>query len=122
MPFEPGADLGMLVGGVVVDDQVQFPRGRGLTIDLVEEADEFLMSVTRHALADDTPLQYVERGEQCRRAVALVDAMGRAARACDLGAATTADRCPMRQPNDLSRSLAPFDQDTTLIAVIEMSQ
>jgi transposase len=28
----------------------------------------------------------------------------------------------MRQPNDLSRSLAPFDQDTTLIAVIEMSQ
>jgi len=28
----------------------------------------------------------------------------------------------MRQPNDLSRSLAPFNQDTTLIAVIEMSQ
>jgi transposase len=28
----------------------------------------------------------------------------------------------MRQPNDLSRFLAPFDQDTTLIAVIEKSQ
>ncbi|MDX8514641.1 hypothetical protein RFM70_22355 [Mesorhizobium sp. VK23E] len=28
----------------------------------------------------------------------------------------------MRQLNDLSRSLAKFDQDTTLIAVIEMSQ
>lgn len=28
----------------------------------------------------------------------------------------------MQQLNDLSRSLAPFDQDTTLIAVIEMSQ
>jgi transposase len=28
----------------------------------------------------------------------------------------------MRQPNDLSRSLAAFRQDTTLIAVIEMSQ
>ena len=28
----------------------------------------------------------------------------------------------MRQPNDLSRSLAPFDQDTAVIAVIEMSQ
>jgi transposase len=28
----------------------------------------------------------------------------------------------MRQPNDLSRSLAVFDQETTLIAVIEMSQ
>ena len=28
----------------------------------------------------------------------------------------------MRQANDLSRSLAAFDQPTTLIAVIEMSQ
>ena len=28
----------------------------------------------------------------------------------------------MPQSNDLSRSLAPFDQDRTLIAVIEMSQ
>jgi hypothetical protein len=30
--------------------------------------------------------------------------------------------CPMPQPNDLSRSLAALDQDSTLIAVIEMSQ
>jgi transposase len=28
---------------------------------------------------------------------------------------------PMPKPNDLSRSLAPFEQDSTLIAVIEMS-
>src|SRR5437667_2894099 len=30
--------------------------------------------------------------------------------------------CPMPQPNDLGRSLAALDQDSTLIAVIEMSQ
>ena len=30
--------------------------------------------------------------------------------------------CPMPQPNDLSRSLAALDEDSTLIAVIEMSQ
>lgn len=30
--------------------------------------------------------------------------------------------CPMPQSNDLSRSLAALDQDSTLIAVIEMSQ
>src|SRR4051812_33060448 len=30
--------------------------------------------------------------------------------------------CPMSQSNDLSRSLAAFDQDSTLIAVIETSQ
>src|SRR5919112_4260976 len=29
---------------------------------------------------------------------------------------------PMPQPNDLSRSLATLEQDSTLIAVIEMSQ
>ena len=28
----------------------------------------------------------------------------------------------MQQPNDLSRSLAALDQDSTLIAVIEISQ
>src|SRR4051812_41266097 len=30
--------------------------------------------------------------------------------------------CPMPQPNDLSRSLTALDQDSTLIAVVEMSQ
>src|SRR4051812_21191138 len=30
--------------------------------------------------------------------------------------------CPMPQSNDLSRSFTAFDQDSTLIAVIEMSQ
>jgi len=30
--------------------------------------------------------------------------------------------CPMPQPNDLSRSVAALDQNSTLIAVIEMSQ
>ena len=28
----------------------------------------------------------------------------------------------MSQPNDLSRSLVPFEQATTLVAVIELSQ
>src|SRR5467141_3730029 len=30
--------------------------------------------------------------------------------------------CPMPQPNDLSRSLVALDQNSTIIAVIEMSQ
>ena len=35
----------------------------------------------------------------------------------------TTDRiCPMPRPNDVSRSLAALDQDSTLIAVVEISQ
>src|ERR1700730_1570822 len=30
--------------------------------------------------------------------------------------------CPMPQPNDLSRSLVALDQNSTIIAVVEMSQ
>src|SRR5271154_367704 len=37
-------------------------------------------------------------------------------------AATEPTGCPMPQPNDLSRSLAALDENSTLIAVIEMSQ
>jgi len=37
-------------------------------------------------------------------------------------AATKPTGCPMPQPNDLSRSLAAVDENSTLIAVIEMSQ
>src|SRR5207244_3031745 len=72
VPAEPGLNLGMLVGGVVVDDQVELPPGRGLAVDLVEKADEFLMPMARHALADDLAVEHVERGEQRRCAVPLV--------------------------------------------------
>src|SRR3954463_6592305 len=34
---------------------------------------------------------------------------------------TEPTRCPMPKPNDLSRSLTAFEQDRTLLAVIEMS-
>ena len=73
MPVEPGADLGVLVGGVVVEDR----RGRscrpGPRASIgVEEADELLMPVALHAAADDRAVQHVEGGEQGRRAVALV--------------------------------------------------
>src|SRR5262249_49221480 len=40
--------------------------------DLIEELDELLVTVPRHALRDQPALQHVQRGEQRRRAVALV--------------------------------------------------
>ena len=76
MASEPGADLGMLVGGVVVEDGVDQLAGRHGALDGIEEADELLVAVPRHALADDAAVEHVERGEQSGRAVADVIMMG----------------------------------------------
>ena len=67
---QPGADLGMLVGGVVVEHDVDDLAGRHGRLDGVEEADELAVAVALHAAAEDGALEDVERGEQCRRAVA----------------------------------------------------
>src|SRR5262245_8669992 len=48
--------------------------------------------------------------------------MGRAARDGNFVAVSNRWSAAMRQPNDLSRSLVALDQNSTIIAVIEMSQ
>ena len=50
---EPGANLGVLVGGVVVDDQVQVERGWNALIEVPEEGEELLMAVPSLAWGDD---------------------------------------------------------------------
>ena len=62
----------MLVGGVIVEDDVDGLAGGNLALDGVEEADELLMAVALHAAADHRAVEHVERGEQGGRAVALV--------------------------------------------------
>ena len=52
-----------------------------------------------------------------------IDAMGRAAKKWQLRRVDLIDGVPaMPQPNDLSRSLVALDQNSTIIAVIELSQ
>ena len=46
--------------------------GGHFCLDGVEEADELLMPVPLHIAADHRAIEHVERGEQRRRAVALV--------------------------------------------------
>lgn len=72
MPRQPGRHLRMLVGGVVVEDRVNHLAGRHRALDGIQEADELLMPVLRHAAADDLAFEDVQGGEQRRRAVALV--------------------------------------------------
>lgn len=69
---EPGADLGMLVGGVVVDDGMDELAGRHLRLDGVEEADELLVTVALHVATDHRAVDEVEGSKQGGGAVALV--------------------------------------------------
>jgi transposase len=72
-PFgEPGFDRGRLVGGVVVDDEVDVESGRHGRIDGVEEASELAGAMSSVAAAEHVAGGDIKRGEQRRRAVALV--------------------------------------------------
>ncbi len=72
MALEPGTDLCVLVGRVVVEDDVNQLSGRALGLDGIEKADELLMPVPLHAATDDLAFQHVEGGKQRRRPMPLV--------------------------------------------------
>src|SRR5258705_1739002 len=61
MFFEPLHDVGMLVGGIVVDDDMDrlFLGHSGL--DEVQKPDELLMAMALHALANNLALKDIER-------------------------------------------------------------
>src|SRR5215475_8653484 len=111
--LEPAVVLG-LMGIEVVENDME----GGITIDsddVVHEVEKLNAAATLFVSDSDLSGGNLEGSKQGRSAVTLVDAMGRAARYAILGAAKSDERCPMRQQNDLSRSLAAFNQNTTLI-------
>src|SRR5664280_3677903 len=61
-----------LVGAVIVDDDVQIQPRRGLLIDGFQKADEFLMTMAGHTVADHLAVQNIEGGEQGGGVVTLV--------------------------------------------------
>ena len=67
MAFEPSPNIGMLVGGVVVDDGVDHLAGGNLLVDDIEEANKLLMALALHVAADHRAVEDVHRGEQRRR-------------------------------------------------------
>lgn len=80
MRLEPALYGRCLVGGIVVDDQVEVETGRGPMIDQLEKAQELSMPVAWHAGPDHLAVQHVESSEQGRGAIALV-VVGHGARA-----------------------------------------
>src|SRR5260370_6600127 len=61
---EPSSDLRMLVGGVVVDDEMDVELGWHVGLDVTREGEEFLMAMAGFALGDDRAVKHVESGEQ----------------------------------------------------------
>src|SRR6266581_6252407 len=62
----------MLVGGVVVENDVHDLSGRHLRLNSIQEADELLVTMAVHATADDLAFEHVKSDEQRCCAVALV--------------------------------------------------
>ena len=54
---EPGLDLGMLVGGVVVEDDVDGEVDRHRLVNGAQEAEEVLVPMTRAALREDRAIE-----------------------------------------------------------------
>jgi len=69
---QPGLDLWMAVGGVVIRDAVDVQFAGNSLVDLTQEGQELLVAVARLACCEDRAVQDVQRGEQRRGAVALV--------------------------------------------------
>src|ERR1035438_1590036 len=59
VPSEPTLHLGMLMGRIIIEDDVNDFPGGNLGFDGVEEADKLLMPVSLHVAADDGALQPV---------------------------------------------------------------
>src|SRR5277367_430676 len=72
MAIEPGANVRMLVGGIVVKNDMNDLADRNLRLDRVQKSNEFLMTMALHIATDDRAVEDVESGEQRRRAVPFV--------------------------------------------------
>ena len=65
--LEPSRNRGVLMGGVIVGDDVDVEIGRGLLIDGFEKGQPLLMAMARRQTGDQFALQIIERGKQGQR-------------------------------------------------------
>ena len=70
MTRQPRPDFGMLVAAVIVEDDMNQLAGRDVALEAVEKAQKLLVPVALHALPDDTAVEHVQGGKQCRRSIA----------------------------------------------------
>ena len=72
MTVEPGQNLWMFVSGVIVENGMDDLARRNLSFDGIEEADEFLMTVTLRVPPGHGAVENVEGGKERCCAMAFV--------------------------------------------------
>ena len=72
MLVQPGFHVGVLVGGIVVDDQMDGQVLVGPTVEQFQEFQKLIIAVLGQTLADHRALMDIEGGEQGGGAVTIV--------------------------------------------------
>src|SRR6266566_6093969 len=72
VPGQPALHFGVLMGGVIIADQVKLPVGRDGLVDQAEKLEPFLVPMPLLAQAKDLAIGRVQRGKQSGGAVAFV--------------------------------------------------
>ena len=67
--FDPVCDLGVLVSGLVVDDQMQRKAVGRLLVDLLKEGEPLAVGVACRSAPHDLAVEIVQRREKRERAV-----------------------------------------------------
>jgi hypothetical protein len=70
--FNPRLYPGLFVSAIVVYDRVNVEFRKCLGIDSLEEPNELLMPMSRHAVPNDPSIQHAQRSKQRRRTVSLM--------------------------------------------------
>ena len=70
--LQPVLNFGVLVRGIVVDDQMQIQFWRRFRINLLQELNPFLMPMPRHAFGNNFPFAQFNGSKQCCGAIAFV--------------------------------------------------
>src|ERR1017187_9689834 len=72
VPRQPAVRFGVLMGGVVIADQVKLPVGRDGLLDEAEKLEPLLVAMPLLAQAKDLAVGRIQRGKQGGSAVAFV--------------------------------------------------
>lgn len=70
MPLEPGFHAGMLMGAIIIHDQMEIEFGRGFAVDFLKESEELLMPMAWHAASDHLAVEHAQGGKQGGRSMA----------------------------------------------------